>query len=118
MLKRRDFVLLGGMAALGMPLALRGGCGGGKRGAMMNIEPFKPYVPQSMIDDLHERLARARFPDSLPGTGWSYGADSNYLRELRDHWLHRFDWRKCEQEMERFHHFRLVLPEIRIHFIH
>ena len=37
------------------------------------IRPFTIDVPQADLDDLRERLERTRFPDELPGVGWSYG---------------------------------------------
>lgn len=40
--------------------------------------PFRIDVPRSDLDDLddlRDRLARTRWPDQLPGVGWSYGVD-------------------------------------------
>ena len=39
----------------------------------MNIQPFEVNIPQADLDDLHERLTRTRWPDELPGVGWSLG---------------------------------------------
>ena len=33
-----------------------------------DIRPFRIDIPQSDIDDLHARLAAARWPDELPGS--------------------------------------------------
>ncbi len=33
------------------------------------IRPFRIAIPQADLDDLHERLARTRWPDELPGVG-------------------------------------------------
>jgi hypothetical protein len=33
------------------------------------IRPFRVEVPQADLDDLHDRLARTRWPDELPGVG-------------------------------------------------
>jgi hypothetical protein len=35
------------------------------------IRPFRIDIPQPDLDDLHDRLARTRWPDELPGVGWS-----------------------------------------------
>jgi len=37
----------------------------------MTIQPFTITIPQTALDDLRDRLARTRWPDELPGTGWS-----------------------------------------------
>src|SRR6266567_2632732 len=44
--------------------------------------PFRIAVPDSVLADLRERLARTRFPDQAPGAPWAYGADLGYVRGL------------------------------------
>jgi hypothetical protein len=46
------------------------------------IRPFRVEVRQADLDDLRERLARTRFPDEIPGVGWSRGVPLGYLKEL------------------------------------
>jgi len=48
------------------------------------IRPFRINVPDSVLADLHRRLAETRWPDQLPGTSWEYGADIKKVRELAD----------------------------------
>jgi hypothetical protein len=48
----------------------------------MNIQPFEVNIPQADPEDLHEHLTRARWPDELPGAGWSRGVPLGYLKEL------------------------------------
>jgi hypothetical protein len=31
-------------------------------------------IPQADLDDLHDHLARTRWPHQLPGVGWRHGA--------------------------------------------
>ena len=47
-----------------------------------DIRPFRIDVPQADLDDLNDRLARTRWPDELPGVGWSYGVPVSYLKGL------------------------------------
>ena len=55
--------------------------------------PFAVHVPDGVLQDLRERLARTRWPDEVPGADWRYGTDLAYLRELCEHWRTRYDWR-------------------------
>ncbi|HLF11755.1 MAG TPA: epoxide hydrolase [Gammaproteobacteria bacterium] len=80
--------------------------------------PFTIQVPEPVLADLRERLARTRWPDQLPGTGWDYGADTAYLKELVDYWQNDFDWRAQEARLNRFDHFRADIDGQRMHFIH
>jgi pimeloyl-ACP methyl ester carboxylesterase len=82
------------------------------------LERFKIDVPQAVLDDLAERLDRTRWPDQLPGTGWTYGADTAYLHELADYWQREFDWREQEAKLNRFEHYRASIDGTRIHFVH
>jgi microsomal epoxide hydrolase len=82
------------------------------------ISPFTLRVSSEEIDDLRHRLARTRWPDQLPGTGWDLGTDRDYLRELCEHWRTAFDW---EAHLRRFNQFAQATTEIdgqRLHFFH
>jgi hypothetical protein len=46
------------------------------------IQPFRIDIPQADLDDLRARLARTRWPDQLPGTGWDYGVALEAVQEL------------------------------------
>ena len=50
------------------------------------IRPFRIDVPQADLDDLRDRLARTRWPDELPGVGWSRGVPLGYLKDLAAYW--------------------------------
>jgi hypothetical protein len=43
------------------------------------IRPFRVEIPQADLDDLKERLGRARWPEELPGIGWTRGVSLDYL---------------------------------------
>ena len=60
------------------------------------IDPFRIDVPAAQLDDLAARLANTRWPDELPGVGWSRGVPVAYLKDLADHWRTGFDWRAQE----------------------
>ncbi len=52
----------------------------------MSIQPFKIAIAQAGLDDLHDRLARTRWPNQLPGVGWSRGVPVEYLKDLAEYW--------------------------------
>jgi pimeloyl-ACP methyl ester carboxylesterase len=81
-------------------------------------EPFTVAVPNAVLADLRERLERTRWPDQLPGTGWSYGTDTAYLRELTAYWQKGFDWRAQEKRLNGFQNYRAGIDGTRIHFVH
>ena len=91
----------------------------GKTEAMSNdIRPFTIAVPDEVLADLRDRLARTRWPDQIPGTEWTYGTDLNTLRDLCDYWRTEFDWRAAEAELNRWPQFTTDIDDLHVHFIH
>jgi pimeloyl-ACP methyl ester carboxylesterase len=84
----------------------------------MNIQSFPIALAQATLDDLRLRLARTRLPDEVQGAGWDYGTNLEYLKELLDYWHHQYDWRKQEVALNHFHHFKVEIDGVGIHFIH
>ena len=80
--------------------------------------PFQLQVPDAVLTDLRERLARVRWPDEPPGAAWSYGTSVDYLRHLVDYWRDGFDWRKQEAALNRFTQYKVALAGIELHYIH
>jgi len=84
----------------------------------MTVHPFQINIDQSILDDLHLRLKLTRWTDAIADSGWDYGTNPDYLRELVAYWQHGFDWRKQESMLNQFHHFRTEIDGLGIHFIH
>ncbi len=85
---------------------------------LMNVSPFTIAVPQSALDDLRLRLAQTRWPDEIPNSGWDYGSNLTYVKDLVSYWQTTFDWRSQEQVLNTFAHFRTTVDGIGIHFLH
>lgn len=82
------------------------------------IHPFRIDVPQEELDDLRARLARTRWSTEIPGTGWSRGVPTDYLKALAAYWAEGFDWRKAEAELNEFPQFTTEIDGQNIHFLH
>jgi epoxide hydrolase len=82
------------------------------------IRPFRIDVPQADLDDLNDRLSRARLPDELPGVGWNRGVPLGYLRDLAEYWRTVYDWRGHEAELNGFPQFSTTVDGQNIHFLH
>ena len=82
------------------------------------IKPFTIDIPDAAIADLRERLARTRWPDQIPDTGWAYGANTQYVKTLCDYWAGEYDWRQWEAALNAFPQFKTTIDDHDIHFIH
>jgi epoxide hydrolase len=86
--------------------------------AATRVVPFTIRVPDGVLTDLKQRLARARFPGEVEGAGWTYGTDLTYLKGLVTYWHDKFDWRAQERRLNRFEQFKTNIDGLDIHFIH
>ena len=84
----------------------------------MTIQPFSANVPQEVLDDLKSRLQHVRWPDEVAGSGWTYGSNLSYMKELSNYWLNNFDWRRIENEINQYPNFKAEIDGHQIHFLH
>ncbi len=84
----------------------------------MDIQPYKIHVSDEILGDLHERLKRTRWPEKELVEDWSQGIPLGYVQEMCDYWLHTYNWRQRETELNRFDQFVTTIDECDIHFIH
>ena len=91
------------------------------------IEEFRVRIPQADLDDLADRLARTRWPSSLPGAAWDpaapgaaweRGVPVGYLRELAEYWRDGFDWRAQEARLNSYPQYMARVAGQKIHFLH
>jgi Epoxide hydrolase N terminus len=84
----------------------------------MPIEPFVPEYSADAVEDLRVRLERTRWPEVHPNSGWEYGADPEFLRDMCRYWVQEFDWKLEVERIATFPHFKFVGNGPDIHFIH
>jgi pimeloyl-ACP methyl ester carboxylesterase len=85
---------------------------------MMPKQPFSVAIPDEVLADLKERLARIRWPDDFANSQWEYGTNLDYLKELVEYWRDEYDWRQHEDAINAFSQYRSTIDGIPIHFIH
>jgi epoxide hydrolase len=85
---------------------------------MSELQPFRIDVPTEVLDDLHARLARTRWPEAECVDDWSQGIPLAYTRELAAYWADGYDWRSREAALNRFDQFTTEIDGLDIHFIH
>jgi microsomal epoxide hydrolase len=79
---------------------------------------FQLAVPDEVLADLKDRLARTRWPDEPSLEPWSTGTSVDYLKQLVAYWRDGFDWRAQEAKLNHFRQFKVPLAGIELHFIH
>jgi pimeloyl-ACP methyl ester carboxylesterase len=84
----------------------------------MPLQHFRIDVPDSVLADLRQRLARTRWAEPLPGEPWERGASLQYVKELCEYWQTEYDWRKHEAALNAYPQFICNVDGVDIHFWH
>src|SRR3984957_9862686 len=82
------------------------------------VTQFKIQVPQSVLDDLKNRLANTRWPNKEPVGDWSQGVPLSKAQALAEYWRTQYNWRRVENELNGLPQFRTQIDGLGIHFIH
>jgi epoxide hydrolase len=82
------------------------------------VRPFRIEISHAALGDLRERLTRTRFPDEIPGVGWSRGVPLDYLMDLAHYWADGYDWREQEARLNEHPQFTTQIDGQNIHFLH
>ena len=80
--------------------------------------PFLIAIPDEDLEDLRRRLEETRWPPAIPGTGWEYGTDVAWLRELCGYWRDGFDWRAQERVLNAWPQALVAVDGLDIHCVH
>ena len=82
------------------------------------IRPFTIHIEQEVLNDMLRRIRQTRWPDAIENSGWSYGADLTYMKELAGYWQTSFDWRKTEMQINSFENYIAEIDGYNVHFVH
>jgi epoxide hydrolase len=82
------------------------------------IEPFVIGVEAAALDDLCDRLRRARWPERETVCDWSQGVPRDYLQDLCGYWAGQYDWRAAEARLNEIPQFATEIDGLDIHFLH
>jgi pimeloyl-ACP methyl ester carboxylesterase len=82
------------------------------------IVPFRINVPEATLKDLKARLAKTRFPSEIDQSGWEYGTNLAYLKELVTYWRTTYDWRAQERKLNQLPQYKTAIDGIDVHFVH
>lgn len=85
---------------------------------MTQIRAFTLAVPQASLDDLAERIDRARWPERETVTDWSQGTPLAELQQLVGYWRDSYDWRACEARLNALGQYHTEIDGLDIHFLH
>ncbi|WP_430593242.1 epoxide hydrolase family protein [Humidisolicoccus flavus] len=82
------------------------------------FSPFAIQTSDAQVQDLRDRLLRARLPIATPGAEWSRGIPVPLLDSLRTQWVEQFDWPALTTRLNTEHQYRYDHEATNLHFVH
>ncbi len=82
------------------------------------IRPFKINISNKIIEDINIKVANFPWHEMPDDGGWNYGTNLDYMKEISNYWVNKFNWRKIEEKINKFQNFKTNIDGIDIHFIH
>ena len=84
---------------------------------MSTVRPFRVEISDAEIDDLRDRLARARWPEKEPVDDWSMGIPLAYVQELAGYWAESYEMQRVADQLNRYEQFTTSIDGVNIHFL-
>lgn len=84
---------------------------------MADVKRFRIEWGKREIEDVKSRVKNVRWPHEIPGQGWDYGTSVDYMKELADYWLAKYNWEEQLDYLNQFPHYRTEIDGLGMHFI-
>ena len=82
------------------------------------ITPFKINISNKIIEDINSKVEKYSWHEMPDDGGWAYGTNLDYMKEISKYWIDKFDWKKTQEQINKFKNFKANIDGINIHFIH
>jgi pimeloyl-ACP methyl ester carboxylesterase len=83
-----------------------------------DLTPFRVEFPDSELEELRDRVRRARWPEKETVDDWSQGVPLGWLRELCRYWVDGYDWRLVEARLNALPQWRTTIDGLDLHLVH
>lgn len=81
-------------------------------------KPLTVVWPEDQRERVTAALCQSELPPAPEGSGWTYGCDRDYLAELREYWLERFDWDAAVARLNAYPQYVVDIDGLDIHYVH
>ena len=78
---------------------------------------FKLNVSDNILKEINLKVKNYPWHEMPDDGGWEYGTNLDYMKEISDYWVNKFDWKKHEAEINKFSNYTTDVDGIKIHYI-
>ncbi len=80
-------------------------------------KPFKLSVSDNILKEINLKVKNYPWHEMPDDGGWEYGTNLDYMKEISDYWVNKFNWKKHETEINKFSNYTTDVDGINIHYI-
>ena len=80
-------------------------------------KPFKLSVSDNILKEINLKVKNYPWHEMPDDGGWEYGTNLDYMKEISDYWVNKFNWKKHETEINKFSNYTTDVDGIKIHYI-
>ena len=81
------------------------------------VKPFKINISQKIIKDIYNKVKNYPWNSMVNMKGWEHGSNLSYMKEISNYWIKGFNWKKHQDEINKFSNFTTTIDKLNIHFI-
>jgi pimeloyl-ACP methyl ester carboxylesterase len=81
------------------------------------IKPFKIEITNQELEKIYDKVKKYPWHEMPNDGGWEYGTNLDYMKEISNYWVKDFNWRKHEENINKFSNFITEVDNTNIHFI-
>jgi len=81
------------------------------------IKEFKVNFTEKEISSIYQKVKDYPWDSIKNLEGWEHGTNKQYLKELCDYWITKFNWNKHQSDINKFENYTTDIDRIKIHFI-
>ena len=82
------------------------------------IKSYKVNIAEEVLNNIYKKVQKYPWHEMPDDGGWSYGTNLDYMKELSNYWVNKYDWKKTEEKINKFQNFKSNIDGIDIHFIY
>jgi pimeloyl-ACP methyl ester carboxylesterase len=83
-----------------------------------SIRPFNYHATDDELADLKRRIEATRWPEPETVNDQTQGVQLGVSQALAEYWASKYDWRRCEAQLNALPNFITEIDGLDIHFIH
>ena len=81
------------------------------------IKPFKVNVSEDILKEINNKVKKYPWHEMPKDGGWNYGTNLEYMKEISNYWVTKFNWKKHEEKINKFSNFKTDIDGLNIHYI-